>query len=96
MTLKEGRYKDEGKFSLWAKRIAHNLVIDHYRQKSKTSRYPNLLMIMKNSIFDIIKEPDANIEDRLIQIQINDDLYKMIECLPENQREVLELRFLKN
>lgn len=96
ITLKEGRYKDEGKFSLWAKRIAHNLVIDHYRVKAKNfkiseSSYDN----DEFSIFDIIKEPDANIEDKLIQIQINDDLYKMIECLPENQREVLELRFFK-
>ena len=96
ITLKDGRYKDEGKFSLWAKRIAHNLVIDHYRVKAKNfkiseSSYDN----DEFSIFDIIKEPDANIEDRLIQIQINDDLYKMIECLPENQREVLELRFFK-
>ncbi|AQX04173.1 sigma-70 family RNA polymerase sigma factor [Elizabethkingia meningoseptica] len=96
VTLKEGRYKDEGKFLLWAKRIAHNLIIDHYRFKAKNhkiseSTYDN----EEFSIFDIVKEPDANIEDRLIQLQINDDLYKMIECLPDNQREVLELRFFK-
>jgi RNA polymerase sigma-70 factor (ECF subfamily) len=70
--------------SLWAKRIAHNLVIDHYRVKAKNfkiseSTYDNDEFF----IFDIIKEPDANIEDKLIQIQINDDLHKMIECLPK-------------
>lgn len=54
ITLKEGRYKDEGKFSLWAKRIAHNLVIDHFRIKSKTSKYRNLLTIMKNFLFSTL------------------------------------------
>lgn len=96
VTLKEKRYNDEGKFSVWVKRIAHNLIIDHYRAKSKynkisESTYDN----EEYSIFDLISEPSANIEEKLVQIQINEDLYKMLEYLPENQREVIELRFFK-
>ncbi|NAW51685.1 sigma-70 family RNA polymerase sigma factor [Elizabethkingia argentiflava] len=96
VTLKEGRYKDEGKFSLWAKRIAHNLVIDYYRLKAKNPKISESSYENEDySIFDIIKEPDSNVEDQLIQIQIHQDLHRMIACLPDNQREVLELRFFK-
>ena len=64
VTLKEGRYKEENKFILWAKRIAHNLIIDHYRLKSKHIKVSeSSYQDEEFSIFDIIKEPDDNIED---------------------------------
>lgn len=94
VTLKEKRYNEEGKFILWAKRIAHNLIIDHFRSKTKyqmvsETTYEN----DEYSIFDLIKEPSENIEDELISAQIHSDLYKMIQHLPENQKEVVQLRF---
>ena len=94
VTLKEKRYNEEGKFILWAKRIAHNLIIDHFRLKSKNikvseSSYDN----EEFSIFDLISEKEENIEERLITKQINDDVMRMLECLPDNQREVIKLRF---
>ena len=94
ITLKEGRYKEENKFILWAKRIAHNLIIDHFRLQSKHIKISETSYENEEfSIFDIIKEPESNIEDRLIDKQINDDLLKMLVMLPENQQEVIKLRF---
>ncbi len=94
VTLKEGRYKEENKFILWAKRIAHNLIIDHYRLKAKHIKVSeSSYQDEEFSIFDIIKEPDNNIEDLLVNQQINDDLTKMLSLLPENQQEVIRLRF---
>lgn len=94
VTLKEGRYKEENKFILWAKRIAHNLIIDHFRLQSKNIKISETSFENEDfSIFDIIKEPENNIEDRLIANQINEDLLKMLVMLPENQQEVIKLRF---
>lgn len=94
VTLKERRYKEENKFILWAKRIAHNLIIDHYRLQSKNIKISETTYENEEfSIFDIIKEPENNIEDKLIDRQINEDLLKMLVMLPENQQEVIKLRF---
>ncbi len=94
VTLKEGRYKEENKFILWAKRIAHNLIIDYYRLQSKHIKISETSYENEEfSIFDIIKEPENNIEDKLIDDQINEDLLKMLVMLPDNQQEVIKLRF---
>lgn len=94
VSLKEGRYNDDGKFILWAKRIAHNLIIDHYRLKSKHIKVSETTYENEEfSIFDLLKETEANIEERLITNQIYDDLMKMLVFLPENQQEVIKLRF---
>lgn len=94
VTLKEGRYNEEGKFILWAKRIAHNLIIDHFRLKAKhnkvsDSSYDN----DEFSIFDLLANQEENIEEQLISRQIQEDLMKMLKFLPENQQEVIKLRF---
>jgi RNA polymerase sigma-70 factor (ECF subfamily) len=94
VSLKEGRYNDDGKFILWAKRIAHNLIIDHYRLKNKHIKISETTYENEEfSIFDLIRESEENIEDRLISQQIYDDLMKMVVFLPENQQEVIKLRF---
>lgn len=94
VSLKEGRYNDDGKFILWAKRIAHNLIIDHYRLKSKHIKVSETTYENDEfSIFDLLKETEENIEERLITNQIYDDLMKMLVFLPENQQEVIKLRF---
>lgn len=89
-TLKSGAYKEEGKFIQWAMRIAHNLIIDHFR---KSKRLPTV-----DSQFDdtgIVRQLNSNdpsIEEQIITEQIHEDLRKMIAFLPEEQREVLYLR----
>lgn len=92
--LKEGRYNEEGKFILWAKRIAQNLIIDHFRAKAKNIKVSETTFESDEfSIFDLIKEPSENIEDQLVSLQIQEDLMKMLQFLPQNQQEVIKLRF---
>ncbi len=94
VTLKEGRYNEEGKFVLWAKRIAHNLIIDHYRLKAKHNKVSETSYDNEEfSIFDLISTKEENIEEQLISQQIQEDLMKMLQYLPENQQEVIKLRF---
>lgn len=88
-TLKAGRYNEEGKFLPWVMRIAHNIVIDHYRKEKRT------LVINCSEdfdIFDVLHFYDESTEDRLIREQTHKDLRKMIQLLPEDQKEVLIMR----
>ena len=94
ITLKEGRYNEEGKFVLWAKRIAHNLVIDHFRLKAKHNKVSETSYDNEEfSIFDLISVQEENIEEQLISRQIQENLMRMLDYLPENQQEVIKLRF---
>ena len=94
VTLKDGNYNEEGKFLVWAKRIAYNLIIDYFRAKSKNFKVSETTFDNDEySIFDLLREPSENIEDELVTLQINQDLMKILEYLPENQLEVIKLRF---
>lgn len=89
-TLRSGSYKEEGKFIQWVMRIAHNLIIDHFR---KSKRIP--VIENKNEDFDIfssLRLTDDSIEDRMIIEQIHEDVRKLIEYLPAEQKEVLMMR----
>lgn len=97
VTLKKGNYNEEGKFILWAKRIAHNLVIDHYRLIAKNRKISETTYVNEEfSILDLIQEPSENIEEALITHQINSDLAKLLVLLPAKQQEVIKLRFFDN
>ena len=91
--LKEGKYTEEDKFILWAKRIASNLIIDHFRVKSRHITVSETsYMDDEFSIFDTIKETDFNVEEQLILSQIHEDLKNIIVFLPENQQEIIKMR----
>ncbi|WP_290448527.1 sigma-70 family RNA polymerase sigma factor [uncultured Muribaculum sp.] len=91
MTLRQGRYTDTGKFAAWLNRIAHNLIIDYYRQeKSENS------VSIDNDDVDMLNRRglcEANIEDLMVDIQIRDDVRRIIDALPLPQREVLVMRY---
>ncbi len=91
-TLKKGKYNEEGKFLPWVMRIAHNLVIDHFR---KNNRMPKFDTKSDFDIFSVIKDEDLNIESSIIKSQIETDVASLIYELPEDQREVLEMRIYK-
>ena len=94
LKLKEGKYAEEDKFILWAKRIASNLIIDYFRVKSKYIKVSDTSYEDEEfSIFDTIKETEDNIEDRLILNQIHSDLKNIMSLLPENQQEIIKMRF---
>ena len=89
-TIKAGAYKEEGKFIQFAMRIAHNLVIDHFR---KSNRLPIVDSVNKDyDIVDHARHYEPSIEDSMITEQVYGDLRKMIELLPDEQKEVLNMR----
>jgi RNA polymerase sigma factor (sigma-70 family) len=92
-TIRSGAYKEEGKFIQWVMRIAHNLIIDHFR---KAKRIPVINNSDEYDIFDRVKIPVESIEDRLITEQIHQDVKKLIEYLPKEQKEVLVMRHYGN
>lgn len=92
-TLRKGTYNEEGKFLPWIMRIAHNLIIDHFR---KSSRMPMFQGADSFDIFSLIGDDKLNAERQLIKDQIDSDLGVLIEELPGDQREVLVMRIYKD
>lgn len=89
-TLKQGNYRDEGKFIQWVMRIAHNLVIDHFRKSKKVSFVES--QNNEYDVFDMIRFTDPSIEEQLITKQIHSDVSKLVHYLPDEQKEVILLR----
>lgn len=94
MTIKQGRYTENGKFVAWVTRIAHNLVIDYFRQE----KAENLQSCDLEDV-DILNRKDLSedtIEDELVTRQIHCDIRRIIKALPANQQEVLTMRYYMN
>ncbi len=89
-SLKEGKYKDNGKFVSWVIRIAHNLTIDHFRKEKQISTFSN--EDYEADVFNSKKLSDATIEDILVEKQIVQEVQLLIEELPEDQKQVILLR----
>ncbi len=88
-TLRGGRYTDEGKFLPWAMRIAHNLCVDHFR---KVKRTPTVKTSEDKDIFEVLNFSEAGQDAVMMQRQSHDRVRKMLDMLPEDQREVIILR----
>lgn len=93
-TIKQGRYVENGHFPAWITRIAHNLIIDYYRQM----RAENLQSTDDEDINILNRKDlaDVTVEDTIITTQIHNDVRRLIRALPASQREVLVMRYYKN
>lgn len=94
ITIKQGRYNDLGKFSAWISRIARNLVIDGFRQEKSESSIST-----DNSDIDILNRKElaeGTIEDAIIDIQIEEDVRRLVDELPDVQKDVLVMRYYKS
>jgi RNA polymerase sigma-70 factor (ECF subfamily) len=96
-TLKVGSYNEEGKFLPWAMRIAHNLVIDHFRKASKVR------MISESSsnyddfnIFSTLSQTDKNMEQSMSHEELEKQMVELIDYLPETQRAILKMRIFQD
>ena len=89
-SLKEGKYKDNGKFVSWVIRIAHNLTIDHFRKEKQINTFSN--EDYETDLFNSKKLSDGTIEDMLVDQQIVKEVRLLIEELPEDQKQVILLR----
>lgn len=92
-TLNAGRYSDEGKFLPWAMRIAHNLCIDHFR---KVKRSPSIKTSDDHDIFEVINLSEAGADQKIMANQSHERIRKMVDMLPEDQKEVIILRNYAN
>lgn len=94
LTIKQGRYTENGRFPAWISRIAHNLIIDYYRQEKsenlQSADSDDLNLLNRKELCE------ATIEDIIINEQILQDVKYLIQELPELQREVLEMRYYQN
>ena len=88
-TINSGRYNEEGKFLPWVMRIAHNLCIDHFR---KVKRTPTIKTSGDHDIFEVLNFSEAGMEEKMIQGQSHDRVRKMLDMLPEDQKEVIVMR----
>lgn len=94
MTIKQGRYTEAGKFKAWITRIAHNLIIDNFRQERNENTISN--DDVEVDLFNNVKLCDGTVEDSLVHNQVLSDIRKLIKHLPDSQREVLEMRYYKD
>ncbi|MDR1335321.1 MAG: sigma-70 family RNA polymerase sigma factor [Tannerella sp.] len=94
MTIKQGRYTENGKFKAWIMRIAHNLIIDNFRQERNENSVSNDEVDV--DLFNDSRLCEKTIEDEMVQEQVFSDIKKMIRHLPDNQREVLEMRYYQD
>ena len=94
-TIKQGRYTEQGKFSSWIMRIAHNLIIDQFRTEKAENTVSNDEDDELN-LFDDVRLYDDNVEDTMIREQVYEDVVRLMNHLPENQREVLRMRFFED
>ena len=94
MTIKQGRYTENGKFPAWISRIAHNLIIDYYRQEKSEN-----MQSCDVEDVDILNKKELSeetIEDVIITDQIHSEVKHLVKILPDLQREVLLMRYYKN
>ncbi len=95
VTIKQGRYVDNGKFYAWVTRIAHNLIIDIFRKERNENTISND-EFEEVDLFNNPKFSDENIEERLVRNQVMKDVSQLVRMLPDSQKEVVILRYYKN
>lgn len=88
-TIHSDRYSEEGKFQPWLMRIAHNLAIDHFR---KSKRYPTILMEDGSNLFNSLQFAESSVEEHRVKEETLEMVKRLIEELPEAQKEVLVMR----
>ncbi len=94
VTIQQGRYTENGKFSAWLTRIAHNLIIDLFRQERNENVVSN--DETEVDLFNNIKLSDDTIETKLVNEQVLSDVRRLVDVLPNNQREVVYMRFYQD
>lgn len=92
-TLKLNSYNEEGKFLPWVMRIAHNLIIDHFR---KSKKMPMFRETEEFSIFSIMSDNSLTIENQIIAEQVEDDIRRLVDELPSDQKDVLIMRMYQD
>lgn len=93
ITIQQGRYVENGKFGAWISRIAHNLIIDFFRQSRNENSVSN--QDVDYDLFNNVKLAEPATESRMEKEQALDDVRELVANLPEKQREVVMLRYYR-
>jgi RNA polymerase sigma-70 factor (ECF subfamily) len=94
ITIQQGKYIESGKFKAWINRIARNLIIDYFRQKKSENTVSNDAYEV-----DLFNNPslcEDTVETKMVRTQVLNDVRMLVDCLPDNQKEVVEMRYYKN
>lgn len=96
-TLKKGNYNEEGKFLPWALRIAHNLIIDHFRKVNKV-RFVSETTYKDSdfNIFDVLSDQSLNIEQSIMKEELESQVVELVKYLPKSQSDVLKMRIFQD
>ena len=92
-SLQRGKYNEEGKFLPWMMRISHNLVIDHFRKEAKMK---NIRPTDDFNIFDVINNGNKGQDEEMIRKRVHSDLNMLIQDLPNDQMDVLKMRYFED
>ena len=95
-SLKKGKYNEQGKFLPWVMRIAHNLVIDHFRKSKRISIIQNLKKDNDFDVLNLISDESKNFEKNILKKEQFKELNYIIDKLPEDQKEVLIMRYYED
>ena len=96
-TLRSGRYNEEGKFLPWAMRIAHNLVIDHFRKSSKVRMISESSSKNEDfSIFSVLHSGDDNTLQAMSRSELETQMVELIDYLPNTQQEIIRMRIFQD
>lgn len=96
-TLQLGKYNEEGKFLPWAMRIAHNLVIDHFRKSSKVRMISESSSFSDDySIFNVLSTGEENTLETMTRTELENQMVDLIDHLPETQREIIQMRIFQD
>ena len=96
-TLQLGKYNEEGKFLPWAMRIAHNLVIDHFRKTSKVRMISESSSFSDDySIFNVLSTGEENTLETITRTELETQMVGLIDHLPETQREIIQMRIFQD
>jgi RNA polymerase sigma-70 factor (ECF subfamily) len=89
-SLQQGKYIENGKFVSWVMRIAHNLIIDHFRREKQLNTFSNDSTTV--DIFNSTRFSEKNVEEHMVHEQILSEVRGLVDSLPEEQKEVVLLR----
>lgn len=96
-TLKLGQYNEEGKFLPWVMRIAHNLIIDHFRKINKVTMISESSSLKSDyTIFNTLQVQDDNIEESILKSELESQMLELVEFLPEMQKDILKMRLFQD
>jgi len=96
-TIKSGMYNEEGKFLPWVMRIAHNLVIDHFRRVSRVKHVSESSSLKEDfNVFSTLSSDNKNIEEQITTKELLDQMVSLVDYLPESQKKILNMRIFQD